>query len=528
MFNTTEVYQQLDLLGLRHLRRVNYQLNPAELIEMAINDEEGVVAKGGAFVVRTGKHTGRAPDDRFIVKEPMTQHLIDWGDVNKPFSADCFGWIFQKMQRYLRSADVYVRDCYAGAHPEHQMKVRVVTETAWHNLFAYNMFRRAQSAPELDSFSPDYTVLHLPDFNADPENDGTHSEAFVLIHLTKRLVLIGGTHYAGGIKKAIFGVLNFLLPREGVLPMHCAANTDENGETALFFGLSGTGKTTLSADAQRTLIGDDEHGWGDDGVFNFEGGCYAKTINLSEEGEPEIYATTRRFGTVLENVMVDEHRVPDFTDATLTQNTRCSYPIYHIPNASDTGCGAQPRNVIFLTCDAFGVLPPVSKLTPAQAAYHFLNGYTAKVAGTEGGVTEPQATFSACFGAPFMPLPAVDYAAMLREKIDAQDVNVWLVNTGWTGGAYGMGHRIELTYTRAIINAILDGTLAQTPTQQEDFFGLYIPMTCPGVPETVLHPRETWADRAQYDETARELLGRFDTNYQRYADTEHTLAGAAD
>jgi len=514
-FKDLPKHEFLHRLGLRNLTQIHHQLEPAQLIEMALNNEEAYMVEGGPIVAYTGKHTGRAPNDRFIVREPSTAADIDWGNVNKPIEPDQFGWILQKMQRYFNGREIYMRDCLAGADENYQIGVRVITDKAWHNLFAYNMFRRVDDA-QLTDFAPDYTIIHAPDFHADPEIDGTNSEAFVLIHLGLKLILIGGTHYAGEIKKSIFGVMNYLLPQHNVLPMHCSANIGPDGDVALFFGLSGTGKTTLSADASRTLIGDDEHGWGADGIFNFEGGCYAKTINLSPEGEPEIYATTKMFGTILENVVLDEHRRPNFTDTTHTQNTRCSYPIHYIPNASETGYGGQPQNVIFLTCDAFGVLPPVSKLTPQQAAYHFLNGYTAKVAGTEAGVTEPQATFSACFGAPFMPLPVKRYAKLLTDKIRQNNVNVWLVNTGWTGGAYGTGERINLAYTRAIVNAILDGTLAKTETEQEDFFGLHIPVSCPDVPSEVLHPRETWTDRAAYDETARDLLRRFDENYQKY------------
>jgi phosphoenolpyruvate carboxykinase (ATP) len=427
------------------------------------------------------------------------------------------------MEDYFVQKPVYVQDVYAGADPETRIRVRVITETAWHSLFAHNMFRQPD-ADEMATFEPDYTVIHAPNFKANPARDGTNSEAFVLIHLSKRLILIGGTHYAGEIKKAVFGVMNYLLPGADVLPMHCAANMSEDGEVALFFGLSGTGKTTLSADAARVLIGDDEHGWSEAGVFNMEGGCYAKTIHLSPDGEPEIYGATQRFGTILENVMLGDHRQPNFDDATLTQNTRCSYPLEAIANASTTGQGGHPQHVIFLTADAFGVLPPVSKLTPEQASYHFLNGYTAKVAGTEKGITEPVATFSACFGAPFMPLNPTVYADMLREKIEAHDVTVWLVNTGWTGGAFGTGHRIDLGYTRAIVRAILDGTLAEVETRTEPFFGLHIPQQCPGVPDDLLDPRATWADPAAYDRQAEALAADFETNYRKY----RPLTAAAD
>jgi phosphoenolpyruvate carboxykinase (ATP) len=508
-------YQQLRNVGLRNLSEIYHNLTPAQLYEHAIQDEDINISQDGALVTRTYNHTGRAPNDRFIVREPETQHEIDWGDINKPFDADAFGWLYQKMEDFFYGKPVYVQDCFAGTHPDHRIGVRIVTEKAWHSLFSRNMFVSPEPQ-DLETFEPDYTVIHAPSLQADPQKDKTHSEAFVLIHLSKRLVLIGGTHYGGEIKKSIFSIMNYLLPKKGILPMHCSANEGDAGDVALFFGLSGTGKTTLSADARRHLIGDDEHGWGDDGVFNFEGGCYAKTINLSAEGEPEIYGATKQFGTILENVILDHDRNPDFTDSRYTLNTRCSYPISAIPNHKPDGRGGQPRNIIFLTADAFGVLPPVSKLTPEQAMTYFLNGYTAKVAGTETGIDEPQATFSACFGAPFMPLNPRVYAELLRQKAHDAGATIWLVNTGWTGGAYGTGHRIELAYTRAIVDAILDGTLAQATTREDTIFGLMVPTTCPNVPDAVLDPRQTWNDKEAYDREAQALADRFQDNARKY------------
>ncbi len=509
-------YQQLHNIGLRNLAEIHHNLTTEELHAHAIANGEAQATSNGALVAYTGKHTGRAPNDRFIVHEPKTQDRIDWGKVNQPFEPDAFGWLYQKAERYFQGKSVYVQDCYAGADPHTRLKVRVITATAWHNLFARNMFI-VPPDEELASFKPDYTVIHVPGLQADPAIDKTRSEAFVLLHLSKRMVLIGGTHYAGEIKKSIFSVMNYHLPEQGILPMHCSANAGENGDVAVFFGLSGTGKTTLSADARRVLIGDDEHGWDDAGVFNFEGGCYAKTIHLSPEGEPEIYATTQRFGTILENVVMnDDTGHPDFDDDTITENTRCSYPIDFIPNASQTGRAGHPQNIIFLTADAFGVLPPVSKLTPEQAVQYFLNGYTAKVAGTEAHVKEPQATFSACFGAPFMPLHPTIYAQMLQQRIQTHNVDVWLVNTGWTGGAYGEGERIALKHTRAIVDAILDGTLKKQDYDVEPYFGLSIPAKCPDVPERVLNPRNTWADANAYEVQALSLARRFQQNYEQY------------
>jgi len=509
----------LKSLGLRNLRSVNWNLHTSQLYETAIKHGEGILAQHGPLVTRTGTHTGRSPKDRFVVKESSSQDNIWWGNTNVPYDAENFDSVQSKIGAYLQNAEVFVLDCWCGADENYRLPVRIITEDGWHNLFARNMFRRATDE-ELVDFEPAYTVINVPSFRADPEIDGTNSNTFILVNMAKKLVLIGGTSYAGEIKKSIFSVMNYLLPQQGVMTMHCSANTDLNGENpAVFFGLSGTGKTTLSSDSTRMLIGDDEHGWSDDGIFNFEGGCYAKVIRLSKEGEPEIYATTRMYGTILENVVVDSTtRLLDLDDDSYTQNTRASYPITHIPNIVESGKADHPNNVIFLTADAFGVLPPVSKLTPEQAMFHFLNGYTAKVAGTERGVTEPQATFSACFGEPFMPLHPTIYAELLAEKVRKHGANVWLVNTGWTGGPYGVGSRMSLAHTRAIIHAILDGTLADVETQQESFFGLAIPTSCPGVPDAVLNPIETWDDKSAYEEKARDLASRFVDNFKKYKD----------
>lgn len=466
----------------------------------------------------TGQHTGRSANDKFIVDEPTSSDNIWWGNVNKPIDTKHFQGLHQKMIDYLEGKEVFVQDCYAGADDNFRLPVRIITECAWHNLFARNMFIQPEDA-ELTNFVPEFTILQVPSFEADPAVDGTRSEVFVLADFAKKLVIIGGTSYAGEIKKSVFSILNYLLPERNTLPMHCSINVSNEGDSAVFFGLSGTGKTTLSADASRMLIGDDEHGWSDEGVFNFEGGCYAKVIRLSEEAEPEIYETTRRFGTVLENVVMDENGKLDLDDAQYTENTRASYPIDFIPNASESGIAGQPLNVIMLTADAFGVLPPISKLTPEQAMYHFLSGYTAKLAGTEKGLgSEPQATFSTCFGAPFMPRHPSVYAKMLGEKIESQGVNCWLVNTGWTGGEYGTGHRMPIAHTRALVNAALDGVLAKGAFEKDPFFGLAMPTSCPNVPSEILNPRNTWADKDSYDAKAQDLVNRFIANFEQFTD----------
>ncbi len=506
----------LEELGITNAKNVWWNLNTPALYEHVVSRGEGLVAHLGPLVVRTGQHTGRAPNDKFIVREPTSADKVWWGQVNRPFELDRFERLYQRVRAYLQGKDLYVQDCFAGADPEYRIPIRVVTETAWHNLFAHNLFIQA-TPEELQVHEPQFTVLNVPNFHADPEVDGTNSAVFIILNFARRLLLIGGTQYAGEIKKSIFTVMNYFLPQQNVLSMHASVNVGPQGDAAVFFGLSGTGKTTLSADPTRTLIGDDEHGWSDKGVFNFEGGCYAKVIRLSPTAEPEIYETTRRFGTILENVAMDPiTRHLDLEDATLTENTRAAYPISHIPNADRTGLAGHPRTIIMLTADAFGVLPPISRLTPAQAMYHFLSGYTAKVAGTEKGVTEPQATFSTCFGAPFMVLPPTTYAKLLGEKIAQHQVSVWLVNTGWSGGPYGVGNRVSIAHTRAMVRTALDGTLDAVPMTTDPIFGLAVPARVPGVPDEVLQPRRTWSDPDSYDRQARELAQRFINNFKQF------------
>jgi phosphoenolpyruvate carboxykinase (ATP) len=510
----------LEKHGFSNLEREYWNLSSAALYEQAIQHREGTLAHLGPLVVRTGDHTGRSPNDKFIVKDANTQNRVWWGNVNKPFDPDKFEQLHRRMMAYFQNKDVFVQDCYAGADPRYRLPIRVITEMAWHNLFARVMFRRA-TPEELPNHVPEFVIIDAPKFHAIPEVDGTASQTFILIDFTRKMVLIGGTEYAGEIKKSVFSILNYLLPQKGVLSMHCSANYGQDkNDTALFFGLSGTGKTTLSADPTRTLIGDDEHGWSDRGVFNFEGGCYAKVIKLSPTGEPEIYETTRRFGTVLENVMINaDTRRLDLEDGTLTENTRSAYPLSHISNADLTGMGGHPKNVVFLTADAFGVLPPLAVLTPEQAMYHFISGYTAKVAGTERGMgSEPQATFSACFGAPFLPLHPIEYANLLREKLQKHQAKVWLVNTGWTGGPYGTGSRMKLAYTRAMIHAALTGLLDNVETFEDPVFGLHIPVYVPDVPNEVLNPRNTWTNPVAYDAKATDLAQRFQQNFEKYSE----------
>ncbi len=507
----------LDNHGLTNLNMVYWTLPSPALVERIVTRREGVLAHLGAVVVRTGHHTGRSPHDKFIVREPEHEAHIWWGEVNRPIEQANFDRLHLRMTAYLQGRDVFVQDTTAAAHPDFRLPIRVVTEYAWHSLFARNLFIRLP-AESLAEHVPQFTILHAPRFHAIPDLDGTNSEAFVLVNFARRLILIGGTSYAGEIKKAIFTVLNYLLPRQGVLTMHCSANVSDDGDVALFFGLSGTGKTTLSSDPERWLVGDDEHGWGDDGVFNLEGGCYAKTIRLRAEHEPMIWEATRRFGTVLENVSIDSiTRRVNFDDGSLTENTRAAYPIGFVPNSVPEGRAGHPDNVFFLTADAFGVLPPLARLSPEQAMYYFLSGYTSKLAGTERGLgKEPQATFSACFGAPFLPLPPATYARLLGEKIARHQVKVWLVNTGWTGGAYGQGERISLPYTRAMVRAALAGDLDDVPLRTDPYFGLQIPERCPGVPDEVLDPRQTWADKEAYDRQARMLADLFRENFATY------------
>ena len=511
--------ESLKHLGLSNLGRVSWDLPTAALYEESIRRYEAAVSHLGPLVIRTGQYTGRLPKDKFFVREPSSESKICWGKINQPMAADKFETLKARLCAYLQGKDIFIENCYAGADEHYRVPIRIISERATAALFARTMFIRELDLDKLGHHVPEFTVLHAPDFHADPATDGTHSEAFVLLHFGKKLILIGGTAYAGEIKKSIFTVMNYLLPQQGVMAMHCSANygTDEN-DVAIFFGLSGTGKTTLSADPDRTLIGDDEHGWSDTGTFNFEGGCYAKVIKLSRQGEPEIYETTRRFGTILENVTMDMRtRHVNLDDASLTENTRAAYPITHIPNMTRTGKGGHPKHILMLTCDAFGVLPPLARLTPAQAMYHFLAGYTAKVAGTEAGIKEPQATFSPCFGAPFMALPPTVYAKLLGDKIAQHKVDVWLVNTGWSGGAYGQGERIKLAYTRAMVKAVLSGALKDVPTQADPIFGMAVPLSCPGVPGEMLNPRNTWKDKAAYDSKARELAAMFEKNFAENA-----------
>jgi phosphoenolpyruvate carboxykinase (ATP) len=509
---------QLEALGLHGVGEVHWNLTPAVLYEESIRRGEGQVAQGGALVVKTGTYTGRAANDKFIVEEPGSKDHVNWGEVNRPIAAEKFDALWGRVLAYFENREVFAQDLLAGTDDRYRMPIRVITEKAWHSLFARNMFVRIEDEAALANHTPEYTILHAPGFEADPERDGTRSGAFVLLHPGRKLVLIGGTHYAGEIKKSIFSTLNYVLPLQGVMSMHCSANVGDNGDTAIFFGLSGTGKTTLSADPARRLIGDDEHGWSDTGVFNYEGGCYAKVINLSPKAEPEIYACTRRFGTVLENVIMEpDTRELDLDAAHLTENTRAAYPIDFIPNYMPGGKGGHPKNIIMLTCDAFGVMPPIAKLSSAQAMYHFLSGYTAKVAGTEAGVKEPKATFSTCFGAPFMPLHPGVYAKLLGEMIDRHGVDCWLVNTGWSGGGYGVGQRMSISYTRALVHGALDGTLADVPMHQDPIFGLSVPKRCDGVPTEVLTPRKTWVDPHAYDAKAKELAHLFHENFEQYA-----------
>ena len=508
----------LDKLGIQNINNVYWNLTTPALYEQIIRRREGVISHLGPIIVRTGAFTGRSPNDKFIVREATTEKHISWGKVNRPIEEEKFNRLYYRVLAYLQGNDIFVQDCYAGADERYRIPVRVITEYAWHNLFARNMFIRIRTMEEYESFNPEFTIIDLPKFHALPELDGTNSEAFVLVNFEKKLILIGGTSYAGEIKKSVFTILNYLLPHKKVMSMHCSANQGKQGDVALFFGLSGTGKTTLSADPNRSLIGDDEHGWSDQGVFNFEGGCYAKVIRLSKEAEPDIFETTRMFGTILENVVFDTHwRKPDLENDTFTENTRAAYPLSHINNIIESGVGGHPNNIVFLTADAFGVLPPLAKLTPEQAMYHFLSGYTAKVAGTERGMgSEPTATFSTCFGAPFMPLHPSVYAEILGEKIAKHKVNTWLVNTGWTGGPFGVGKRMSIQYTRALLNAALEGKLADVSYHTDENFGLHVPESCEGVPTEVLNPRNTWQNKSDYDAKAAELAKRFRDNFKEY------------
>ena len=514
---TTPLAHSLADKGFATSAVINPNLGTSELVEAAIRNGEGELSRYGSMVVKTGKHTGRSANDKFIVRDATTEDSVWWGKVNVSMTPEHFAALKEDFLAELGGKEtLYVADLFGGSQPEHRVNVRVINELAWHNLFIRTLLVRP-TPEELGGFDPEYTIIDLPSFRADPERHGTRSETVIAVNLAEKLILIGGTKYAGEMKKSVFGILNYLLPTKGVMPMHCSSNIGPDGKTAVFFGLSGTGKTTLSADASRTLIGDDEHGWSDTAVFNFEGGCYAKMIRLSEEAEPEIYATTRKFGTVLENVVMDPvTRDLDFDDNALAENTRGAYPLDYIPNTSEKNLGPVPSNVIMLTADAFGVLPPIARLTPDQAMYHFLSGYTAKVAGTEIGVTEPEATFSTCFGAPFMPRHPSVYGNLLKERIAAGGAQCWLVNTGWTGGKYGVGNRMPIKATRALLNAALDGSLNDAEFRSDPNFGFDVPVAVPGVDPAILTPRDTWADAAAYDAMASKLVQLFIDNFAQF------------
>jgi phosphoenolpyruvate carboxykinase (ATP) len=506
----------LEKQGFHNPKNVLWNLPASTLYEVAVLREEGRIARGGAFVALTGQHTGRSASDKFIVRDPETDSQV-WWDNNKPMSPAAFEALRRAMMEYAEERELFVQDLYGGADPTHRLPVRVVTELAWHSLFIQHLLIEPL-AGERESFVPEFTVVDFPGFRADPARHGCHSGTVIAVDFTRKMVLIGGTSYAGEMKKSVFTILNYLLPPKRVMPMHCSANVGRNGDAAIFFGLSGTGKTTLSADSSRTLIGDDEHGWSENGVFNFEGGCYAKVIKLSPEAEPEIYATTQRFCTVLENVVMDSAtRELDLDDGRYTENTRAAYPIDYIPNASRVGTAPHPRNVVMLTADAFGVLPPISRLTPSQAMYHFLSGFTAKVAGTEKGLgNEPQPTFSTCFGAPFMPRHPSEYGNLLRELIALHQADCWLVNTGWTGGAFGTGTRMPIKATRTLLSAALDGTLAHVEMRVDPHFHFRVPVSVPGVDPRILNPRDTWSDGVAYDAQARKLVAMFRDNFHKF------------
>ncbi len=507
----------LEETGMPGAGNVFYNLQEAALVQEAIERGEGDLGKGGALLASSGTHTGRSPQDKFIVNDPSVAPHI-WWENNKPLTQDAFDALHRDMLAYIEGRELFVQDLYAGADPTYRVPIRIVTELAWHSLFMRHLLHRPK-AQELETFAPDFTILNCPGFLASPERHGCRSQAVIAIGFARKLVLIAGTAYAGENKKSVFSILNYLLPEQQVLPMHCSANhaPDRPDDVAIFFGLSGTGKTTLSADASRVLIGDDEHGWSSNGIFNFEGGCYAKTIKLSPEAEPQIYATTSRFASVIENMVYDQRtRAIDFRDASLTENTRCAYPLHYIDNASQTAQGGHPKAIFMLTCDAFGVLPPIAKLTPAQAMFHFLSGFTSKVSGTEKGVTEPEPTFSTCFGAPFMPRRPEVYGAMLRERIETHDVTCWLVNTGWTGGGYGAGSRMPIRATRALLTSALNGALEAGDFTHDEAFGFLVPTSCHGVPDLLLTPRRTWESGEDYDAQASRLVALFVENFRKY------------
>ena len=499
-------------------KKIHRNLVPALLYEEIIKRGEALITDHGAVVVYTGKCTGRSPNDKFFVSEPSSKDHIWWGTEKKPFDPEKFEILKARILSYMEQKEVFVQDCYGGADPNYRFPARIITDSSWQSLFAYNMFRHS-STEESHDFNPEFTILVASGFEVEPEIDGSRSDVVVAIHFGQKLALISGTRYTGEIKKTVFTVLNYLYPLNGILPMHCAANIGENGQTALFFGLSGTGKTTLSADRSRRLIGDDEHGWSDHGIFNFEGGCYAKVIKLSEQEEPQIFSMTRRFGTILENVIIDlETRQIDLNDTSITENTRASYPLAEVENHEPTGMGGQPSHILFLTADAFGVLPPVAKLTPAQAMYYFLSGYTAKVAGTEKGIKEPVATFSVCFGGPFMVHHPMVYANLLGEKIQKYNSQCWLINTGWTGGPYGVGSRVKISYTRAMVNAILNDKLERVPYHKDAVFDFDVPQNCPGVPAEILDPSQTWSDNVRFTEQANNLACLFVENFKKFSE----------
>jgi len=515
-------------LGIRSAENVHYQLSPEELTEQSVLRKEGILSDTGALIINTGEFTGRSPKDKFIVKDDITSEAVHWNDFNIPIEAKYFDQVYKKMLDHLENKEIWVRDAYACADPAYRLNIRVINENPWSNLFAYNMFLRPQE-DELENFQPDWHIIQAPSFKADAATDGTRQHNFAMVNFTKKIILIGGTGYTGEMKKGIFTILNFILPHDkDVLSMHCSANMGDNGDTAIFFGLSGTGKTTLSADPNRKLIGDDEHGWTENTVFNFEGGCYAKTIDLSAEKEPEIFNAIKP-GALVENVTFFEgtNKI-DFSSKKITENTRVSYPLHFISNALEPSIGKTPKNIFFLTADAYGILPPLSKLSTGQAMYQFVSGYTARVAGTEAGVTEPKPAFSACFGAPFFPLHPGEYASMLGKKIREHKVNVWLINTGWSGGAYGVGTRIKLPYTRAMITAALEGDLDNVEYEAHPVFGFMMPKTCPDVPSEILNPRNTWADKEEYDAKAKDLAKQFIKNFEKYASgASGETAGAA-
>jgi phosphoenolpyruvate carboxykinase (ATP) len=513
--------------GLAPRGEVHWNLIAPELFKAAARRDEGEFADMGPFVAVTAPHTGRSPNDKFVVKEPSSEKDVDWGKINQPISLEKYQLLLGDVRNHLNaSRELFVEDLYCGADPAYRLSVRYASPNAWHMAFVRNMFIRPERS-DLAGFDPNFTVLHAPEFRADPARHGTRTGTFIVLNLSERTILIGGTRYAGELKKAMFTVMNYLLPRQSVLSMHCSANVGKAGDTALFFGLSGTGKTTLSTDPDRGLIGDDEHGWSEDGIFNFEGGCYAKVINLTPETEPDIYRTTQMFGTVLENVVLDPAtKKVRFADQSITENTRASYPLNYIPNHVESGRGGHPKNVVFLTADAFGVLPPIAKLTPEQAMYYFLSGYTAKVAGTERGVKEPEPTFSACFGAAFLVWHPTKYAKMLGSLLDEHRANVWLINTGWTGGPYGTGKRMKLSHTRAMVHAALAGELDGVKTETDPIFGLHIPTEIKGVPSKVLHPRDTWPDAAAYDAQAKKLAKMFRENFEKFGSVDTATKNA--